>query len=47
MDGFTVPKDSLDKANYFINEEIKETQDPERRQKLVNANNYIYFIKKR
>jgi hypothetical protein len=44
-DGFTDPYDSLNKANDFINKEIEETTDPEKRQKLVNANNYIYFIK--
>ena len=44
-DGFTSPKDSLTLANNYLTEEIKETIDPERRQKLTNANNYIYFIK--
>lgn len=42
-DGFT--EDTLTKASSYLTDEIKETKDPERRQKLVNANNYIYFIK--
>jgi hypothetical protein len=43
-DGFD-NKNALSNATKYINDEIKETTDPERRQKLVNANNYIYFIK--
>ena len=43
-DGFD-NQDSLDKAIKYVKDEIEETIDPERRQKLVNANNYIYFIK--
>jgi hypothetical protein len=43
-DGFD-NQDSLDKAIKYVNDEINETTDPERRQKLQNANNYIYFIK--
>jgi hypothetical protein len=44
-DGFNNPEDSLNSATTHINAEINETTDPERRQKLVNANNYIAFIK--
>ena len=44
-ENFNNPYDSLSKATSYINEEIKESTDPERIQKLVNANNYINFIK--
>jgi len=44
-DGFNNPEESFNKATTYINAEINETTDPERRQKLVNANNYITFIK--
>jgi hypothetical protein len=43
-DGFD-NQDSLNKAIKYVNDEMKETTDPERRQKLQNATNYIYFIK--
>jgi hypothetical protein len=44
-DGFNNPEDSFNQATAYINAEINETTDPERNQKLVNANNYIAFIK--
>ena len=43
-DGFN-QHDSLDHASSYINNEIDQTTDPEKRQKLLNANNYITFIK--
>ena len=44
-DGFNNPYDSLNNASTYINDEINQTTDPEKRQKLLNANNYISFIK--
>lgn len=44
-DGFNNPLDSLNHASSYINNEIDQTTDPEKRQKLLNANNYITFIK--
>ena len=43
-DGFN-QHDSLNNASTYINDEIIQTTDPEKRQKLLNANNYITFIK--
>jgi hypothetical protein len=43
-DGFN-QHDSLNNASTYINDEITQTTDPEKRQKLLNANNYITFIK--
>jgi hypothetical protein len=44
-DGFNNQHDSLNNASTYINDEITQTTDPEKRQKLLNANNYITFIK--
>ena len=43
-DGFN-QHDALNNASTYINDEITQTTDPEKRQQLLNANNYITFIK--
>jgi len=45
VEGFTNPSDCLSSANKHLILELSESKDPEKRQKIVNAINYIDFIK--
>jgi hypothetical protein len=45
LDGFTTNEDDFKQMVTFLKNEISTTDDPERKQKIVNAINYINFIK--
>jgi hypothetical protein len=44
-DGFVTIDDSFKQSVIFLKNEISTTDDPEKKTKIVNAINYINFIK--
>jgi hypothetical protein len=45
LDGFMSTDDSFKQAVIFLKNEISAIDDPRRKEKIVNAINYINFIK--
>ena len=44
-DGFITPQESLTEANKFMLSQLKYTNETEKKEKILNAINYIKFIK--